>query len=71
LGRSLARFVAAGILLGLALWLAMRLSAIHLADWSARDETTLLVLIVVGALVYAGSILLFFGKSWLRSLVRG
>src|SRR5436309_1548187 len=54
LGRSLARFVAAGFLLGLALWLAMRLSAIHPADWSARDETTLLVLIVVGALVYAG-----------------
>jgi putative peptidoglycan lipid II flippase len=35
-----------------------------------RDETALLVLIVVGAIVYGGSILLLFGKGWLRSLVR-
>jgi putative peptidoglycan lipid II flippase len=30
-----------------------------------------LLLIVVGALVYAGAILLLFGRNWLRSLVRG
>ena len=35
-----------------------------------RDETAFLLLIVVGAVVYAGSILLLFGKGWLRSLVR-
>ena len=35
-----------------------------------RDETALLVLIAVGAIVYGGSILLLFGKGWLRSLVR-
>jgi putative peptidoglycan lipid II flippase len=35
-----------------------------------RDETALVLLIVVGALVYAGSIWLLFGWSWLRSLVR-
>jgi putative peptidoglycan lipid II flippase len=29
-----------------------------------------LVLIAVGAIVYAGSILLLFGTGWLRSLVR-
>jgi uncharacterized membrane protein len=28
------------------------------------------VLILVGAVVYAGSVLLLFGRSWLRSLVR-
>ena len=43
----------------------------HLAQLSAfRDEAALLLLIVVGAVVYAGSILLLFGRGWLRSLVR-
>jgi putative peptidoglycan lipid II flippase len=36
-----------------------------------RDETVLLVLIAIGAVVYGGSILLLFGMGWLRSLVRG
>ena len=35
-----------------------------------RDEAVLLVLIGVGAIVYGGSILLLFGRGWLRSLVR-
>jgi putative peptidoglycan lipid II flippase len=35
-----------------------------------RDEATLLLLIAVGAVVYAASILLLFGTGWLRSLVR-
>jgi putative peptidoglycan lipid II flippase len=30
-----------------------------------------LLLIVVGALVYAGAILLLFGRRWVMSLVRG
>ena len=69
---SLAKFVAAAIVLGAALWLTARLAAAYLAGLSAfRDETTFLVLIVVGALVYACSILLLFGRSWLSSLVRG
>jgi len=72
LTRSLVKFVAAAIVLGAALWLTARLSATYLAGLSTfRDETTFLVLIVVGALVYAGSILLLFGRSWLSSLVRG
>ena len=33
-------------------------------------EAVLLSLIVVGVVVYAGSILLLFGKDWVRSLVR-
>jgi putative peptidoglycan lipid II flippase len=36
-----------------------------------RDEAALLLLIMVGTLVYAGSVLLLFGRGWLRSLVRG
>ena len=35
-----------------------------------RDDVALLLLIVVGAIVYAGSILALFGPGWLRSLVR-
>jgi putative peptidoglycan lipid II flippase len=35
-----------------------------------RDEAMLLVLVVVGAIVYAGSILLLFGRQWLSSLIR-
>ena len=69
--RSTAKFVVAGILLGAALWLAARFAAAQFAQLSAfRDETALLLLIVVGAIVYAGSILLLFGGGWLRSLVR-
>ena len=58
-------------MLAAALWLTAKFAGVYLAQLPAfRDETTLLVLIVVGAVVYAGSILLLFGKGWLRSLVR-
>ena len=70
--QSLAKFVASGLVLGAALWLAARFAGSHLAGLSAwPDEVAFLWLIGVGALVYAGSILLLFGKGWLRSLVRG
>src|SRR5450755_2160291 len=69
--QSLAKFVVSGAVLGAALWLAARFAASHLAQLTAlRDEAALLVLIVVGTIVYAGSILLLFGGGWLRSLVR-
>jgi putative peptidoglycan lipid II flippase len=69
--QSLTKFVVSGAVLGAALWLAARYAASHLAQLSAlRDEAALLVLIVVGTIVYAGSILLLFGRGWLRSLVR-
>src|SRR3954466_10292379 len=71
LARSSAKFVVAGVLLGIALWLAARFATGQFAHLSAlRDEATLLLLIVVGAIVYAGAILLLFGRGWLRSLVR-
>ena len=50
---------------------AAKFARVYLAALPAlRDETTLLILILVGAVVYAGAILLLFGKGWLRSLVR-
>jgi putative peptidoglycan lipid II flippase len=70
LARSGAKFAASGLLLAAALWLTARLSISYVSGWSAwRDETTFLALIVVGGVVYAGSILLLFGRDWLKSLV--
>src|SRR6201991_3761622 len=71
LARSSAKFVVSGVVLATALWLAARFATAQFAQLSAfRDVAALLLLIVVGAIVYAGLILLLFGKGWLRSLVR-
>lgn len=71
LAQSLAKFAASGVVLAATLWLAARLASSYLAQLASfRDEAVLLVLIAVGAIVYVGSILLLFGKGWLRSLVR-
>src|SRR5579871_204128 len=70
--RSMAKFGAAGVVLGAALWLTASLAASHLAGVSnLHDELAFLLLIAVGGVVYATSILLLFGKSWVMSLVRG
>jgi putative peptidoglycan lipid II flippase len=70
--RSTAKFVAAGVVLGAALWLAAHFLASYMAHLGTlHDEAAFLLLIVVGALVYAGAILLLFGRGWLRSLVKG
>src|SRR4030081_875099 len=69
--QSLAKFVVSGAVLGAALWFAAKFAAAHFAQLSAlRDEAALLSLIVIGAVVYVGSILLLFGRRWLASLVR-
>jgi len=70
LGQSLLRFAACGVVLAAALWLAARFAATHFEAIRFRDETTLLLLIGVGALVYAASVLLLFGPRWLKALVR-
>jgi putative peptidoglycan lipid II flippase len=68
---SLAKFVACGAVLAAALWFAAGFAVLHFSRLSAfRDEAALLLLIAVGTVVYAGSILLLFGRGWLRSLVR-
>src|SRR5665213_593482 len=69
---SLLRFLAAGIVLAGALWLAAHFVAPQLSHLGAlRNVAELASLIAVGAVVYAGSILLLFGNGWLRSLLRG
>jgi putative peptidoglycan lipid II flippase len=69
--RSVAKFVVAGAVLGAALWLGARFAAVPFASLSAfRDEAALLLLVGIGAVVYAGLILLLFGRRWLVSLVR-
>ena len=69
---SLAKFAVSGVVLAAALWFAAGFAASHLAQLGVlRDVAALLVLIAVGAVVYAGSVLLLFGRRWLWSLVRG
>jgi putative peptidoglycan lipid II flippase len=69
---SVSKFLATGLALGAVLWFAARYASIAFAQMSTlRDETTLLLLIAVGAVVYIGSILVLFGRGWFFSLVRG
>lgn len=69
--QSLLKFLASGVVLAAALWSAAKFAGLYLPPLPAlRDEATLLLLIVVGAMVYAAAILLLFGTGWLRSLVR-
>jgi putative peptidoglycan lipid II flippase len=70
--RSTAKFVAAGVVLGAALWLAAHVFASYMSGLSTlHDEAAFLLLIVVGSVVYAGAILLLFGRRWVMSLVKG
>src|ERR1700730_4229774 len=71
LGQSLLRFAVSGVVLAAALWFAARFAASHFEAIRLRDETTLLLLIGVGAVVYAVCVLLLFGPRWLRTLVKG
>jgi putative peptidoglycan lipid II flippase len=68
---TLAKFAVSGVVLAAALWLTAKFAAAHLPDVTAhRDEIVLVILVVVGAVIYAGSVLLLFGQKWLKSLVR-
>jgi putative peptidoglycan lipid II flippase len=69
--QSMAKFVVAGAVLGAALWLGAWFAAAQFESLRAfRDEAALLLLIGIGVVVYAGLILLLFGRRWLISLVR-
>jgi len=68
--QSFAKFVVAGAILGAVLWLTARFAATGLQLAAFRDEAALGLLIVIGAAVYAASILGLFGRRWLVSLVR-
>jgi putative peptidoglycan lipid II flippase len=68
---GLAKFAVSGIVLAAALSLTAKFAAAHLPGVTAhRDEIVLVILMVVGAVIYAGSVLLLFGQKWLKSLVR-
>jgi len=70
--QALLKFLASGLILAAALWLSAKFAVVYLGQLRVfRDETVLLVLIAVGAVVYGASIFLLFGKGWLRSLLRG
>jgi putative peptidoglycan lipid II flippase len=70
LTRSILKFAISGIVLAAILWLAARFAASHFGAMDGlRDEAALMLLIVVGAVVYGGSVLSLFGMRWLRSLV--
>ena len=71
LWQSLLRFAVSGVVLAAALWFAARFAATHFEAVRFRDEATLLLLIGVGAVVYAACVLLLFGPRWLRTLVKG
>src|SRR5450755_3661316 len=61
--QSLAKFVVCGAVLSAALWVAAKFAAIRFAQMNTlRDETTLVLLIAVGAFVYGFAILLLFGR---------
>ncbi len=69
---SSAKFLAIGAAMAAAFWGTVRLCASQFAGMATlRDEATLGVLIVVGAMVYSVLVLVLFGRTWLRGLVRG
>src|SRR5262249_23295677 len=70
--QSLLKFFGTGVVLALAFWLITKFAAAHLAAIGTfPDEKILLLLIIVGIVIYAGSLLLLFGPRWLRALLRG
>lgn len=71
LAQSLAKFAATGVVLAAVLWLTAKYAASHLGSIRFHDEITLVLLIGVGAVVYAGLILGLFGMRWLKLLVKG
>lgn len=68
--RSLSKFAGAGVILAISLWGAARWLGTLLSGWNVlRDETLLVLLVVVGAVVYAATVWLMFGFRWLKALV--
>jgi putative peptidoglycan lipid II flippase len=66
---AMAKLGVAGLALAIALWLAHGPAARLFAAWSSgRDESTLAVLAVIGAVVYGGIVLVLFGPKWLAAL---
>lgn len=65
------RIIAAGAVLALVLFFAIRLLAPYFATMTSfRDESLLLALAALGGVTYLALIWAFLGRTWLRSLVR-
>ncbi len=68
---SLLKFAVAGVVLAAVLWLTGRFAPLGLAGIATlRDELTLGLLVLVGAVVYGLAVWLLFGRRWVVSLVR-
>src|SRR5262245_6609468 len=66
-----AKLAAAGLALALALWLATTpVAGLFAGQTSLRDESTLAVLAILGAMVYGSCVLALFGKQYLAVLRR-
>jgi len=67
LRQSIVRLAGAGVILALVLWLAKAPAGHALASWHWREESTLAVLFIIGALVYGATIAVLFGSRWLKA----
>ena len=71
LRRSTVRLAAAGLTLGLALFISERVLRELVGGWTSyRDELMLALLAVVGMLVYGGAVIVLFGRQWLATFRR-
>jgi putative peptidoglycan lipid II flippase len=64
------RLAGAGVVVGAVLYFGERLLTPVFAAWPLRDEMLLLVLLIVGAVVYAGLVTALMGANWLKGLAR-
>ena len=71
LRRAVIKIAAAGVALAGGLWGGQMLASHLLPPGVAlRDETTLALLVAIGAAVYAAAVLALFGRQWLKALRR-
>lgn len=62
--RSTAKLLVAGLLLGIALWLAEQAVSSFFSGWRLREELTLLTLAGLGIVVYAGALFALYWGRW-------
>jgi putative peptidoglycan lipid II flippase len=71
IGKPTAMLIVAGVLLALGLFGGQSVFAGVVAKLPFfREETLLAILLVLGAITYAGLVLILLGKTWLNGLLR-